>query len=202
MKFTFVFRFTDGANLLTAANGALGVIAVAMAIQGKVVIAAALIAAAASSDHLDGWIARKFYPNDEEARAFGAHLDTLADAVTFVVAPSAILLVLLGPTFGTIAIATLYSISGISRLAYFEITGSDGGKTYVGLPTTYAAYFLTYFIIAFDSGYIGSTALLSAYTVMLIMKVAFIKFIKPKNYITLGIMPIFQALFIIGTIFY
>ena len=74
-------------NLLTCCNAFLGALAVVFAIKGFLQTAALLILAAALFDFFDGFAARMLNVKS----AIGADLDSLADVISFGLAPAAIL---------------------------------------------------------------------------------------------------------------
>jgi CDP-diacylglycerol--serine O-phosphatidyltransferase len=102
------------------------------------------ILAAMVFDSLDGFTARLF----ESTGRFGAELDSLCDAVSFGVAP-AFLLLQLGPRWDqplwhqlSAAVATLYLMCAILRLARYNVEALDGigsGRKFRGLPSPAAA---------------------------------------------------------------
>lgn len=114
-------------------------------------IAVILILVAAFADLLDGAVARAIGGESE----FGIFFDTLADAITFGVAPSVLLLKALslepgtGLSFYAMVGAMLYSICGVLRLVRFnvktlaakgnkEVMAADK-KHFTGLPIPAAA---------------------------------------------------------------
>ncbi|MFL6439305.1 MAG: CDP-diacylglycerol--serine O-phosphatidyltransferase [Terriglobales bacterium] len=150
-------------SLFTAGNIAAGYYAISQAIQGSATLpfhfdnAAKAIGFAVVFDGLDGRIARMTNTTSD----FGRELDSLADVITFGVAP-AILAWLWGchqlpelwqpdlrrKVIQLGAIATfLFLIAGASRLARFNITknpqpknpGRPGRKYFVGMPIPAAA---------------------------------------------------------------
>jgi CDP-diacylglycerol--serine O-phosphatidyltransferase len=102
------------------------------------------ILAAMGFDALDGFVARLF----KSTGRFGAELDSLCDAISFGAAP-AFLLLQLGPHWDqprlhqmTAAIATLYLMCTILRLARYNVESLDGvgsGRKFRGLPSPAAA---------------------------------------------------------------
>ena len=112
---------------------------------------AVLLLVAALADLLDGAVARAFHAESE----FGFMFDTLADAISFGVAPSVLLLKSLsleqgtGLSFFAVIGAMLYSICGVLRLVRFNVTAveSKGNaqavaankKHFTGLPIPSAA---------------------------------------------------------------
>ena len=79
------------ANLFTAANMLSGLCAILFALSGRIDLAPFAIFAGALFDFLDGFIARKL----KIAGEMGKQLDSLADMVTFGIAPGVIMFVLL-----------------------------------------------------------------------------------------------------------
>lgn len=121
-------------NILTIINLFAGLVAILMAFNGKWVIAGALILGAALFDSLDGRVARRLNVTSE----FGRELDSLADLVSFGVAPATIAYLLtfnqLG--WGGYLLAALFPVCGALRLARFNIMNVRG--YFVGLPITVA----------------------------------------------------------------
>ncbi len=93
-------------------------------------------------DLLDGAWARRF-DRDETARAFGAQLDSLADMVSFVALPAA-LLVAVGFDWRLGALVVVaYATAAVTRLAGFTVAAGPLPTAYRGLPVTYAALVLS-----------------------------------------------------------
>ncbi len=141
-------------TMLTLGNAVCGLAAIAYAsrigkadsseLDNRFFMAASgwLIGAAMVFDTLDGFFARLF----KAAGRFGAELDSLCDAVSFGAAP-AFLLLQLGPGRdqpflhqALAAVATLYMMCAILRLARFNVELIDGSsKRFKGLPSPAAA---------------------------------------------------------------
>jgi CDP-diacylglycerol--serine O-phosphatidyltransferase len=135
-------RFRRGAAILptlfTVGNLFLGFWAVVRTLHEQYELAAPLIFWAIVLDLLDGRIARMTGTTSE----FGAELDSLADVVSFGVAP-AILAYAWGfatmPRAGWLA-AFLFVVCGMLRLARFNVQRSSvDGRYFVGLPIPAAA---------------------------------------------------------------
>lgn len=75
-------------NLFTAANLISGCLAILFAVSGRIDLAPFAIFAGAFFDFLDGFLARKLHVSSE----MGKQLDSLADMVTFGVAPGVIMM--------------------------------------------------------------------------------------------------------------
>ena len=125
-------------SLFTTGNLFLGFWAIVKAFDGQAVEAAPLIGLAIVLDMLDGRIARLTGTTSE----FGAALDSLADAISFGVAPA-----LLAyrwaldevPRLGWLT-AFLFALCGVLRLARFNVQKhSTDMRFFVGLPIPAAA---------------------------------------------------------------
>jgi CDP-diacylglycerol--serine O-phosphatidyltransferase len=145
-------------SLFTAGNIAAGYYAITQSIQGSAAEpgyfdrAALAIGLAALLDGVDGYIARLTHTTSD----FGRELDSLADVITFGVAPSLLgyiwgfrmLPLTLHPTLrdnvahAGVFVCFLFLICGATRLARFNIStnpqprnpGKPGKKFFVGMP--------------------------------------------------------------------
>lgn len=125
-------------SLFTTGNLFLGFWAIVRTFHGQYAEAAPLIFWAILLDVLDGRIARMTGTTSE----FGAELDSLADVVSFGVAPA-----LLGYSWGFATlprvgwlVAFLFVVCGALRLARFNVQKSSvDGRYFVGLPIPAAA---------------------------------------------------------------
>jgi len=122
-------------DLLTTANLACGVVSILLASQGQLTLACGLVFAGAAFDVLDGLAARALGGGSE----FGKQLDSLADMVTFGVAPS-FLVLCLGPIAGLSDLGVLHigpllmTIASAWRLARFNVDERQA-SSFLGLPT-------------------------------------------------------------------
>jgi len=119
-----------------------------MAADGNYIAAAWLIAAAGLFDVLDGMMARLV----DGTSQFGVELDSLADIVSFGVAPSYLLY-----SFGLdqlglagVVVAALPAICGSVRLARFNVTFEEKRDYFLGLPIPAQAATVVAFILVFD----------------------------------------------------
>ncbi len=141
-------------NTITCLNLFCGCLAVLSAFRGHLEVAAWLILAAGVFDFLDGMAARLFNAYSE----LGKQLDSLADVVSFGVAPSAILFALAensliaqypdfawesAPATQKILLFAVFSVAVFSalRLAKFNIDTRQS-SSFLGLPTPANAFFL------------------------------------------------------------
>ena len=160
-------RFQRGVYLLpgmfTVGNMFCGWASIVYAMHGDYATAAALIGVAMILDTLDGRIARMTGTSSE----FGVEFDSLADVISFGVAPAVLVfswgLESLG-RFGWAA-GFLYVTATAIRLARFNIQGKSSDRRYfVGLPSPPAAGVLAATVYAYPSGFeivIGATVALA-----------------------------------------
>jgi CDP-diacylglycerol--serine O-phosphatidyltransferase len=135
-------------NLFTASSIFVGVISIVEASQGNFVNASWLILLALVFDGLDGRIARMTNTTSQ----FGVEFDSLADIVSFGVAPAMLLYFFTGNEYGRLGIlvSALYVIFGAIRLARFNIsTAKTDPNVFIGLPIPTAAIFISMWILLF-----------------------------------------------------
>ena len=109
-------------NLFTAANMLCGFVSIILALFGRIDLAPLFILAAMVFDFLDGFIARKMNLQGE----LGKQLDSLADMVTFGIAPGIIMLVMIviGIDFSTLLSkesGTNFQNTELSYYAFIQI---------------------------------------------------------------------------------
>lgn len=159
-------------NFITSLNLASGFTAVIFAATGETVTASWLILAAIIFDFLDGFSARLLKAYSE----IGKELDSLADVVSFGVAPGIIIYNLLRNSFSAgapadinadslntiliIAITTIMPVCAALRLANFNIDETQS-KTFKGLPTPANALAVISIVI---SGHYSASASLTSFS--------------------------------------
>ncbi len=136
-------------NLFTASSIFIGVISIVEASKGHFILASWLILLALVFDGLDGRIARMTNTTSQ----FGVEFDSLADIISFGIAPAMLLYFFIGQEFGRfgILVSALYVIFGAIRLARFNIsTAKTDPNVFIGLPIPTAAIFLSMWILLFN----------------------------------------------------
>ena len=133
------WRMVAASNAITYAAIAGGLVALWGAfVRADIAIAGIAIAAAVVADTFDGAFARRFERSPLE-RAFGAQLDSLADAVVSGAVPPLVLLALTGGgSAGLWVAAFAWMVAVVTRLGYYDITASDNGG-FTGLPAPVAS---------------------------------------------------------------
>lgn len=124
-------------NIFTLGNAFFGFSAIVFAALKNPYAAAYCILFGASLDALDGRIARL----TKSTSPLGMQLDSLADAVSFCLAPAFLFYFWdLGPDSSPIIFFTsaFYALAGLFRLARFNITSDNQTTYFLGLPSTLA----------------------------------------------------------------
>jgi CDP-diacylglycerol--serine O-phosphatidyltransferase len=177
----FVGRL-GAADWVTAANAALGFVAVAVATVDPT-LAARLVLLAAIADGLDGVIARH-----HGSTPVGAYLDSLADVASFAVAPAALVFVLAAREWGVVSggiepgwrlllslsVTAAFVVMAVVRLGLYNAYDLGSAST-EGVQTTLAATLLAAVHLADVAGMVGvpeATLLLSATGVFVYLMVA------------------------------
>jgi CDP-diacylglycerol--serine O-phosphatidyltransferase len=157
-------RSYQPADLFTLANGAAGTGAILSVMSysaspdgWRIYLALGLIASALALDVADGLIARR----SDSHSLFGRELDSLADVVSFGVAPVA-LAYGLGLNGGwDVLILIFFAVAGISRLARFNITATElsdeKGKVayFEGAPIPSSVILVIILGLCFYTGHVG-----------------------------------------------
>ncbi|WP_027631617.1 CDP-diacylglycerol--serine O-phosphatidyltransferase [Clostridium hydrogeniformans] len=131
-------------NAFTLGNLAFGVLAILATFHADYKLAAIFIICAAIADRYDGRVARLLNVDSE----IGKELDSLADLVSFGVAPSILVYKLYGfMSFGILGyfLVLIFPICGAYRLARYNISSFDG--TFTGVPITIAGTFMALFCL-------------------------------------------------------
>lgn len=115
-------------NLFTMGNLLCGVLSITCNISGFIEVASILILFSAIFDLLDGRVARGLKVNSE----LGVELDSLADIVSFGVAPALLFHTIAAPSILTSVAFILFPIMGALRLARFNVKPTVG--YFSGLP--------------------------------------------------------------------
>jgi CDP-diacylglycerol---serine O-phosphatidyltransferase len=158
-----MLRSYTAADAFTIANAACGTIAIFLCLDYLATgerrflwTAFVLLPLALACDMLDGYVARL---NRSRQSVLGADLDSLADVISFGVAPA-----VLGFTLGLrggwdMAILTYFVVCGVSRLARFNVTASaladqETGKVkyFEGTPIPTSVVLVGVLALAFWTG--------------------------------------------------
>lgn len=149
-------------------------------------------------DMFDGKVARMCKRTEEEKK-IGIEIDSLADTVNFIVLPVVIMLSLGMNSIVELIIYTIFILSGISRLAYFDCIATTDSpvKYYNGLPVTSTS--IIYPILGLLHGNISENIFELIYIIVTaIIAVLFVLKIKVPKFkgIAYVIIPILAAILV------
>lgn len=143
-------------NALTSLNLIMGCLSAIAAIEGRLEMAAIYIFGAGILDFFDGFVARALKATSE----IGKQLDSLADVISFGLAPGLIFYQLSGVCFASDGgfcinqyISLLIPVFSAIRLAKFNIDTRQS-DSFIGVPTPANAFFIASipFILKYNTG--------------------------------------------------
>ncbi len=179
-------------NLFTLANLSMGFFAILISTweggdRGRQAIAGGLVVLAMLSDGLDGFAARLLKAKSN----LGAYLDSIADMVTFGIAPAAIMYSFVLSEFDYTFLPGLYIPSGMLvavswpicaayRLARFNVKSRD--DSFEGLPSPAAAVIVALMPIVFSNLFFVPTFILVCiYVSCAFLMVSTVRYAKPQT---------------------
>ena len=190
-------------DVISILNLVFGFLAILMVMSNHLTYASLCILVAVVFDSVDGWVSRKL--NRDDPFGFGKNIDSLADIVSFGVAPSLILFKIgLGISdwvaylVAIVAIFTL--VCGILRLTrYNVISDRINYHGFVGFPIPGTAILLaTYYLSGLFNVVVASILMLFAGYLM----ISTIRYPKFENKIVIGIGALMILLLIIPRDFF
>ena len=127
-------------NAFTLGNAFFGFCSIVFSAKLDFISASYFILLGALMDALDGRLARLFGAES----LIGLQLDSLADAISFCLAPALLIYFWQLRTLGLfgLIISAIFFLSGILRLARFNVIAEQQTIFFLGLPTTIAGCFL------------------------------------------------------------
>jgi CDP-diacylglycerol--serine O-phosphatidyltransferase len=150
-----------------------------------------LILAAVIADAADGAVARY-----SGCGVLGANLDSLADVISFGVAPAIAAFIFLND-LGVLAwvSAGLFLVCGILRLARFNVAGKMDG--FEGIPITSAGFIAALFLLVRDSVPFAEYVLILLLVIVSLLMVSSVSYPKLKNPVILAPMGVLLVLDIV-----
>lgn len=191
-----IYRLIKLPDLVTLLNALLGFTAVLMMVQSpsNAWHASILIILAVIADGLDGAIARSM-----EYGVLGENLDSLADVISFGLAPAVIAYSILAPHYHYLicVVSGTFLACGILRLARFNaISAKDG---FVGLPITSSGLSVALYVLVFYN--VGwqffSYGLLGAMSILAILMISRVYYPKIKNMKYLGLAAVLMIIVVL-----
>ncbi len=143
MIFTVKLSWLKLKDYFTLLNAVAGFVAIVFFLAGEREAGMVLVVLAAALDFFDGKVARLL--GKDVSNEFGKELDSLADAVSFGVAPAALIVADHGAGIGgtgiiiPLVVAVFFLCAGITRLAMFNLQTKAEKGTYTGMAIPIAA---------------------------------------------------------------
>jgi CDP-diacylglycerol--serine O-phosphatidyltransferase len=174
-------------SLFTVANLFCGYACIVYALRGDYETAAPLIGFAIVLDLLDGRIARMTGTDSP----FGLQFDSLADVISFGLAPAILAFGWGLAPLGRLGWAAgfLYATAGAMRLARFNIQSAIGGdkRYFVGMPIPAAAAIVASTVFAYPGGLSDFRSALPALALMLVPAVLMVSTIRFRSFKTIDL---------------
>lgn len=133
-------------SLLSAVGG------IGLVTSGHPILATYCLLFCGLCDMFDGKVARTKKNRTAEEKSFGIQIDSLTDVVAFGVLPATMTITLCGHVWYSYIVAALFTLAGMIRLAYFNVTEElrqketeEVRKSYTGLPITSSSLIFPFF---------------------------------------------------------
>ncbi|MFC4321959.1 CDP-diacylglycerol--serine O-phosphatidyltransferase [Litchfieldia salsa] len=158
-------------NLFTLSNLYVGFLSIFFAANGDFKNASTLILIGMMLDSMDGRLARMLNAQSE----LGKELDSLADVVTFGVAPAVLVYYVSFSNHGMIGllVAGMFPLFGAFRLARFNVTSKNSTRYFTGIPITAAGGLLTFIVML--KPWIPSIVITTSFVILALLMVSKIK---------------------------
>lgn len=186
-----MFKLIKPADIITLFCALLGFGSIIMTVGGQHDTALVLILASVIADAADGAVARW-----SGCGVLGANLDSLADVISFGVAPAVAALMFL-KDLGILAWVTagFFLVCGILRLARFNVRGKKDG--FEGIPITSAGFIAALFLLVRDIVPYAVYVFVILLFIVALLMVSTISYPKLKSPIILVPMAFFLVLDIV-----
>ena len=174
-------------DIISILNLVFGFLAILMVLDNQLTYASLCILLAVVFDSVDGWVSRKL--NRVDPLGFGLNIDSLADIVSFGVAPMSMLFSL-GADISSwagylVAIVTVLTVvAGLLRLTRYNVIANKiNYKGFIGLPIPATAMVLvTYYLSGLFNIVVASVLMILAAYLM----ISTIRYPKVDNYYLIG----------------
>ena len=190
----YFFGIPDAISFL---NLVFGFLAILMVFEHNLSLASMCVIIAVIFDSVDGWVARK--TNRIDLFGFGKNIDSLADIVSFAVAPAAILYAAIGASGwfnGLVTVVCLFVLfCGLLRLArYNVISDKIAFKGFIGFPIPATAVIIVAYYLSgcFNSAVAIILSIFAGY-----LMISTIKYPKIQDMSLIGIGAVLIVLIII-----
>lgn len=191
LKSTNILSFIALSDIISLLNMSSGFLSIIYSVNNEFTLAVSFILLAIMFDSVDGWVARKINRNDQFE--FGKNIDSLSDVISFGVAPSILLYMLVTsvnviPEVIGLIVCLFMVICGVLRLTrYNAISNKIKSKDFVGFPIPGIAIILVTF---YSSGLFNMYIALLLMIITSLLMISNVKYPKFDNTIIIGISAI------------
>lgn len=134
-----------------------GFLGISCVMNGKVYTALICLMVAGICDMFDGAIASTMKNRTADEKYFGIQIDSLSDLICFGVLPAVIVIKLCDNNEKAFAVAGLFVLAGLIRLAYYNVdemnrqkVSTEAREYFCGLPITSSAIILPFIMLMCD----------------------------------------------------
>lgn len=167
-----ILELIKPADLVSLVNALLGFASIIMTLEGRIEHALVLVLIAVIVDGADGAIAR-----NSGHGILGTNLDSLADVISFGIAPAILAFIFLNKY--SAVFAALFLVCGVLRLARFNVMGKKDG--FDGVPITAGGFIVALFLLIRDFVPYFEQAFAPLLVLLSLLMVSTIEYPKPKN---------------------
>ncbi len=181
---TNIIKMMGIADIASLLNALSGMFAIFAAYYHDATLSALLLILAVLFDAIDGPLARRFPSQTSEV--FGETIDSLADVISFGIAPAVIIFELFTTPLVVIP-SVLLLACGILRLSRYNtiITQQVGPtKTFIGLPIPVSSFMLSLILLSHLQ---QELLVIIIMTLIAVLMVSSLKYAKMKNKVVLGL---------------
>ena len=188
---TNILKMVGIADIASLLNAVSGMLAIIMAFYQNSILSALFLILAVVFDAIDGPLARRFPSPSKDV--FGETMDSLADAISFGIAPAIIIFELFNTPLMIIA-SILLLCCGILRLSRYNtiITEQEGPtKTFIGLPIPVSSFMLSLLLFSQIN---QASLILIIMSVIAILMISTLEYPKIKNIKIFGVLLLLVTL--------
>ncbi len=146
---TNILKLISIADLASIGNAICGILAIFAILRSDVTLTAYLLLLALAFDSVDGFLARRFNSNPTNS-LFGMNIDSLADIISFGVAP-AIIIYMFSNDYWIIIVSIIIMVCGLLRLTRFNMISQQQirpSENFLGLPIPITAVTMASLLLA------------------------------------------------------
>ncbi|RAP51968.1 MAG: CDP-diacylglycerol--serine O-phosphatidyltransferase [Methanosphaera sp. rholeuAM270] len=192
---TNIIKMIGPADIASLLNATSGMVAIMAAYYSNTLLTAIFLILAVLFDAVDGPIARKFPSPTNEV--FGETIDSLADVISFGVAPAVILFEIYTSQYMIIA-SILILACGILRLSRYNtiITQQTGPtKIFIGLPIPVTSFTLSLFLFSQTRQELLILILMITIAILMVSTLEYPKIKDKKIFLISGILLLITLLY-------